>query len=121
MAKIKQSKRRKFRLTIGTKLVGLIAVVLLTAVISVVWVATRLFIQDNTALIQQMNSDAAGHLATRLRESFEQIGQELRVFGVVHTQGAQERESVAREILRGDDGILAMYLFDGKGEGAPKG
>lgn len=73
--------RNKLRLTIGTKLVGLIAVLLMTSIVSLVWLSTRMFIEDNTALIQQMNSDTAASLATQARELFENITEKMRVMG----------------------------------------
>src|SRR5690242_11143951 len=65
--------RSKLRLTIGTKLVSLIALLLIGSVATLVWLSTRMFIEDNTALIQQMNADTATALSTRVRESFESV------------------------------------------------
>jgi len=113
MEKVTAKKRRfRFRLTIGTKLVSLIAFVLVAAVASVVWVSTKLFVEDNTALIQQMNADAAGHQATRIREQFENLTQKMQVLGTLSVAPSAENEALSRRLVGGGEEILAFFVFD---------
>lgn len=113
MEKTAPKKRRfRFRLTIGAKLVSLIAFVLVAAVASVVWVSTRLFIEDNTALIQQMNADAAGHQATRIREQFENLTQKMHVLGTLQLTPSPENDVLSKRLVGGGEEILAFFVFD---------
>jgi len=110
------SKRRfRLRLTIGFKLVTLIAFVLVAAVASVVFVSTKLFVEDNTALIQQMNADAAQHQATRVREQLESLTQKMRAIGGVHlrsTTATPESDSLSRDLIGSGEDLLAFYLIE---------
>lgn len=114
MATQKNPKKKKrggiFRLTIGAKLVSLIAFVLVAAVVSVVWVSTRMFIEDNTALIQQLTSDTSSHLSSRVRESVAELTQKIRVLGSVHLPGAGDKASITQEMFAGDEDWLALYV-----------
>ncbi len=101
------------RLTVGKKLIGLIAILLMTSVVSLVWLATRLFIQDNTSLIQQMNADSAAGLTTQMRELLENTTEKMRVLGTLLLQDSKNsftKESLIREFFTKDKDFLAVYL-----------
>ncbi|MGK5082613.1 adenylate/guanylate cyclase domain-containing protein [Bdellovibrionota bacterium FG-1] len=102
-----------FRLTIGTKLVSLIAVLLLGSVVGLVWVSTRMFTEDNTALIQKMNSDTASSLATRVRDGFEGITNRMRMLGTILVQDSVTNETRARlkaEFFSKDKDFLLLAI-----------
>ncbi len=106
------SKRYRFRLGIGFKLVALLGFVLVSAVASVVWVSTRLFIEDNTALIQQMNADAAQHQATRVREQFESLAQKMRVMGSLQLGSFADKDAHSKDLIGAGEDLLAFFLFE---------
>lgn len=105
---------KKVRLTIGTKLVTLIALLLMVSAASLVWISTNMFIEDNTALIQQMNADTAASLATQTRELFENLTEKMRVMGTVLLQdfgSADARNQITTEFFSKDKEFLSVYLY----------
>ena len=104
--------KSKLRLTIGTKLVGLIALLLMGSVTSLIFLSTRMFIEDNTALIQQMNSDTAGSLATQMRELFTNLTEKMRVMGTVMNEGSSNQEKVVNEFFAKDKEFLAVFMYN---------
>ncbi len=104
----------KVKLSIGTKLIGLIALLLMGSVATLVWLSTRLFIQDNTALIQQMNSDTASGLSTQMRGVFDTLTEKMRVMGAVLREDfkrAEGQKAVLDEFFAKDKDYLAVYLY----------
>lgn len=66
------------RWTIGAKLISVIAFILISSLFSVVWVATRLFIDADTALIQQANADLSSGLAAQMRLLLGSMSEKMR-------------------------------------------
>ena len=54
------------RFTIGTKLISLVAASLVFSAVAIVTVSYKLFVADNAALIQQINSDTATSLSMQM-------------------------------------------------------
>jgi len=107
-------RRLQLRITIGTKLVSLLAVLLMSSVISLVWLSTRMFVESDTALIQQTNADTAGNLATQMRELFQGITDKMRILGTVLMQTYPQKESkdhLVQEFFSKDKDFLAVYLM----------
>lgn len=102
--------RRQIRLTIGTKLISLIAVLLMASVASLVWLSTRMFIEDNTALIQQMNADTAANLASRTREILEFSADKMRVTGMLLLDKKNDKKNASAE----ESGVLSEFLSKGQ-------
>ncbi len=101
------------RLTIGTKLVGLIAILLISSVAGIVYLSSRMVVEENTALIQQINSDTATGLATQMREQFENLTEKMRVLGTMLTQehaAADLRDQVVAEFFAKDKDFLALLV-----------
>ncbi len=104
----------KLRLTIGTKLVTLIAVLLLASIASLVWLSTRMFTEDNTALIQQMNADAATSLSNQTREYLSALTDKMRILGTLLAnrtsahQSADDSDRVEAEFFAKDRDFLAV-------------
>lgn len=112
----KPSAKKRILLTVGAKLVGLIAVLLIASILSLVYLSTRLFIEDNTALIQQMNADKAMGLSVQMRESFESVTEKMQILGTVLAQheasGSQDsKEGVIQEFFTKDKDFLALYAY----------
>ena len=107
------SLKTKIRLTIGAKLIGLIAILLVTSVISLVWISTKLFSEDNTALIQQMNLDTASGSANQVREIFDALNERSKVLGVILLEdfkNASSEKKVVNEFFRKDKEFMALYV-----------
>jgi adenylate cyclase len=118
-----QPRAKRLRLTIGAKLVGLIALLLIASVASLVRLSTDMFIEDNTALIQQMNSDSAGSLATRMRDSFREVTDKMRMLGTVMAQEsvpAEVRSQVTHEFFAKDPDFLAVAIHKSANTAAPE-
>lgn len=109
----------RIRLTIGTKLVSLVALLLMASVISLVWLSTRMFTEDNVALIQQMNADTAASLSFQVRELFENTVEKMRVLGTILTQDSgdsQSRNRIVREFFSKDSDFLFLGVHQHKKE-----
>ncbi|MGE4232605.1 MAG: adenylate/guanylate cyclase domain-containing protein [Bacteriovoracia bacterium] len=106
------TKVTKFRLTIGAKLIGVIAILLMASVASLVWLSTRLFIEDNTALIQKMNADTAASLATQMRELFQNTTEKMRMLGTVLIQDlpADKKQRLIREFFVKDKDFIGVFI-----------
>lgn len=106
---------KHLRVTIGAKLVGLIAILLLSSVFSLVWLSTRMFIEDNTALIQQMNIDKVSDIAGQTREIIENVTEKVRVLATTLTQESIPpvgKEKITQEFFRKDKDFLAAFLIE---------
>lgn len=112
LSELSSPKKFKLGISIGTKLVGLISVLLLSSVVSLVILATRLFIQDNTSLIQQMNADTAASISAQVREVFTNVNEKMRVVGMVLVQGTSATgHSIIQEVFSKDSDFLGTFVF----------
>ena len=102
----------KIRVGIGAKLMTLICLLLVTSIAVIVWLSTRLFVEDNTALIQQMNADLAASRATETRAFFKGVTREMRLSGKVLLR-KQESEF---DLLGEDQSFLALFLYENQPE-----
>ena len=110
----------KLRLTIGAKLVGLIAVLLIASVASLVVLSTRMFTDDNTALIQQMNADKAASLAAQVREQLQSLNEKMSVLGTLLYQNQAQtadakaldptKTQIINEFFAQDKDFLALFV-----------
>jgi adenylate cyclase len=100
-------------MTIGTKLVGLVAALLMSSVISLVWLSTRMFVESDTALIQQSNADTASYLATQMRELFQNNTEKTRILGTVLHQNPTippHQNPLISEFFAKDKELLGVFL-----------
>lgn len=104
-------KRKKIWLTVGAKLIGLIATVLLASIASLLWLSTRLFIEDNTALIQQMNADTALSLANQQRDLFESLTEKMRILGSILKEQDSDKQNLTSEFFAKDKDFLAVFIY----------
>lgn len=95
---------------IGSKISTLIGFLLLVSTASVVYLATRLFIEDNTALIQQMNADSASATALQTREYFENQSKRSQLIGRRLWQQKTINDNDEAELLGSD--ILYVGIYD---------
>ncbi len=108
----------RIRLTIGTKLISLIGGLLLVSIVSLVWLSTRMFVEDNTSLIQQINLDTATSNANQMREFFDSLQERTRVLGTVMLQqfaSPDQRARVLRQFFAKDKDTLAVIVFQKQG------
>jgi adenylate cyclase len=93
--------------------VGLVAVLLMSSVLSLVWLSTRMFVESDTALIQQTNADTAANLSTQMRELFQGITEKMRILGTVLFQNYQNpemKERLVSEFFSKDKDFLGVFL-----------
>jgi adenylate cyclase len=110
--------KRLFHPKIGAKLITLIATLLLVSLITLVWTCNRLFIEDNRALIQQMNSDTAANLASQTREVFVGLTDRAKIVGgLLLSDGRKNpmRETLLRSVFETDRDLLAMVVTEKEG------
>src|SRR5262245_12470203 len=91
------------RLTIGTKLVALVTLLLLGVETILVGLSAQLFVEDNAALIQQMNAEKVATLAAQIRTYLEFYQGQLNLVGEMW---------VAERGRRGNEGSLARRFFE---------
>lgn len=115
--------KERFHWNIGAKLIALIAALLLVSVVSLVWVSTKMFVEDNTTLIQQMNADTASGLATQTRELFDGLNERSRMLGTAlysDFSSASQRDRFPREFFSKDRAVLGVFVHrfvsDAKGK-----
>ena len=110
-------KRKRVWLTVGTKLITVLAALLMTSVASLVWLSTRMFIEDNTALIQQMNADTAASVATQMREFFVSVTDKMRILGTLMIQEQSQpgtlgqKDQVLHEFFAKDKDFTALFIY----------
>jgi adenylate cyclase len=114
--------KNKFGLTIGTKLISLITILVLGSLGIVGWLSIHLFIEDNTALIQRMNVDAAASLAGRMKTLFQGLTEKMRMTGdvLLRVPPGPDRENLLTEFFTGDDELLGLFVFEYDSQGNPR-
>ncbi len=103
-----------FGMTVGTKLIALIAILLMGSITTLVLISTRMFVEDNKGLIQVMNADMAAGLSTQMRELFGGITEKMRVLGTAlleTTPNTPSQTPIVREFFAKDKDFLAVYLY----------
>ena len=75
--------KRGFRFSIGAKIVFLMGIILIGSTSSLVWISTRIFIDSDTAFIQQTNADTAANLAAQVHELLRNLTDKLRIVGIL--------------------------------------
>lgn len=103
----------KIRWGIGGKLKTLILILLIVPIVSLVWLSTRFFIQDTTALIQQMTADTTASLSSLVRQEIESATEKMRLMGtlILQSQTRAEEDSRIQDFFTVDGGFLAFYIL----------
>jgi len=115
-------KPRRVIFGVGLKLIGLIAVLLISSVVSLVWISTRIFNENLSNMIQQTNSDTAFGVATQIRELLQNSMEKSRTIGILMHQGKAEvieKNPIVEDLFTKDPDFYAVYLHqtvDGKTE-----
>ncbi|MDZ4675900.1 MAG: adenylate/guanylate cyclase domain-containing protein [Oligoflexia bacterium] len=92
-------KEFKVKLPIGFKLVSMMALMLVTSTLLVVFLATKLFSDDNTAFIQKATSDVAGQLANQTYEYLGTLVNVVTTITEIQTQNLDAaRKSTAQHL-----------------------
>lgn len=109
-------KRRRPSITIGFKIITLIAGLLLISVGCLVWVSSDRFTKDTTDLIQQMNMDRAAGISSETREIFEFTTEKMRILGSVllnsQDPNTPKNSNAIPEFFSKDKNFLSLYLFE---------
>lgn len=104
----------RFRLTIGTKLVGLIGVLLIGSAISLTYLSTHLYIEYSTVQIQKANSESAASISLQIHELFRAMNEKARVLGAMLLQDfghAQVKERIVEEFFSKDNDFLGVFIY----------
>lgn len=112
----------RFRFPLSTKLISLIAALLVLSITTLVWFSTRLFIADNTALIQQMNADTATHLALQMRGVLVGLTENMRILGMKMLENAAlsgAKSSLSR-YFEDNPSVSGLLLYEQDGSGKPQ-
>lgn len=105
------------RFPISTKLVSLIGFLLISTVVSLVLISSRLFVQDNTVLIEKTNADLATSMTLRVRDTLEGVADKTRVLATILLQPSSHSEAFQRQFFRDDSDFLALFLFENQATG----
>jgi adenylate cyclase len=112
--------RRWIRISIATKLSALVSTLLLGALASLVWLSTRIYVDDSTGMLRQMNVDAAANLARQSRELVERVADRLVVIAatsVARSPGSEEPAAM-RELFARDESLLGAIVWSRQGDKA---
>ncbi len=85
----------------------------MSSVVSLVWLSSQMFVESNTALIQQTNADTAGNLAAQIRELLSSITEKMRILGTIILQTYQPpelKERLVSEFFSKDKDFLAVFI-----------
>ncbi len=85
------------RLTVGKKLIVLIASLLFVAIVVLTQLSSSMFKQDTEALVQQMTTDNARHLAETIRLEIENVAERSRSVGFFLLQNPRKEEQIPNE------------------------
>ncbi len=95
-----------------------VALLLISAVASLVWLSTRLFVEDNTALIQQLNAETASGYASQTREAFERLSDKLIFTGQSLIGGKEDyRQQVIKSLFERDEALVGVLVFQYANDG----
>ncbi|MBL7714625.1 MAG: HAMP domain-containing protein [Bdellovibrionales bacterium] len=103
----------KVRLSIRTKLVGMINAVLLGAAGAIVISSTDLFSKDNIARIQEANLESARLLAQEVQNDVKNLTEKLRLVGVTMMQPlpAAQMESLQKPFFENDKEFISASVL----------
>lgn len=102
---MKKTMSKRLKIPIGFKLVSIMALILVSATLTVVFMATKLFTDDNTAFIQKSNSDVAAQLANQTYEYFNNL---VHTFTTITE--VQKSEAVSQQFSRNKE-ILSVGIW----------
>jgi len=72
---------KNFRVTIGAKLIGLIALLLVSSIATIVYQSTSMYVGNDKENIRVSNVETTGSLAIHTREVFENLTEKMRFLG----------------------------------------
>ncbi len=107
-------------MTIGTKISLVVAFLLIGAVASLVWLSTRLFIADNTDLIQKLNAETASDHSAMVREVFERLSDKLFFIGqtlLQNTGNETARQQILKDLFERDESLLGVLVYEYSADG----
>jgi adenylate cyclase len=79
---------KNFRITIGAKLIGLIALLLVSSIATIVYQSTSMYVGNDKENIRVSNVETTGSLAIHTREVFESLTEKMRFLGDLLIQDA---------------------------------
>jgi adenylate cyclase len=85
----------QFRLTIGAKLIGLVALLLASSVATIVYLSTEMYVQNDKINIQVSNVETTGTLSLQMREIFSDLAEKMRFTGTILVQEAPQTPAQA--------------------------
>ncbi|MCM2277652.1 MAG: HAMP domain-containing protein [Oligoflexia bacterium] len=112
--------RPRVRLTVGAKLVSLISVLLVASIAALVYLSTRMTVEEVQAIIQQNNADKTMSLSIQMRETFDGLTEKMRILGsvLIDPQAAEARQHTVQEFFAKDKDFLGAFVYarqpDGK-------
>jgi len=104
---------QKLRLTLGAKLIGIIAFLLGSSLGTLVFLATRAFTDNNQALIELTNVNTVSYLSQQAQEYLVQYSERIRLLALVMKNtslSVEMKESLVREFYSKDKDIYAVVL-----------
>jgi adenylate cyclase len=105
MKKTKKKTKFNLRLTIGTKLIGLIAFLLVGSVTTIVYQSTEMYVSNDKENIRVSNVETTSSLANQTREIFGDLSDKMRFLGMILWQNSAAPSPAA-------DNPVAKSLFE---------
>lgn len=112
------AQKTKVKFPIGLKLISMMALMLCVATMTVVTIASKLFIDDTTAFIQKSNSDVASQLATQV---YSYLGNLTNVLSSMcedqsHTKSLKARKKILKQDFSRNPEIVSVSTWDLNGK-----
>src|SRR5262245_37888878 len=98
------------RFSIRYKVLGLVAGVLLVAMVTYVYFAVRLFTRDKLAYVYDLNATLAGTFAAEVDLTLATFVDKLVYFAIEQGDARSDVEAAARRLFAGDRDVLSIEL-----------
>ena len=103
----------KLRLTIGTKLISLIALLLISSVATIVYQSTEMYVRNDHENIRVSNVESTSSLANEARDTFSGLADKMRYLGTMiwqDTSSAPINNPIVKEFFDKDKDFLGIVV-----------
>jgi adenylate cyclase len=107
------NEKRQFKIPIGFKLVSIIALILVTSTLAVIYAATHLFSDDTKSLIYEMNKNSASQLSDQTKSYFERLTSALTTLVEIDSEQKDSRQRAYsfEEFYKSNNEVQALVTW----------
>jgi adenylate cyclase len=102
----------KFRLTISAKLIGLIAILLISSIATIVYQSTKMYVENDRGNIQVSNVETTETLAIQTRDIFGNLTEKMRFIGTILLQDPQNvsNNPLVQDFFDSDKDFVGIFI-----------